>query len=191
MAPLIPVAAALKSANLGALNNDLAVYRTHYTVGKGKKKKQIDREIHVNPVSLTVGATVAVVGVAAAVGLGAIGLYAAGMGAAVQSGVTKGRTVRQLSKGQSVQNRDGSYTEGWGRWAVCNERGVPIRYINDKPTASNVLSPSDLSRGWTVERFRDTSTGYAFDAVHSSKKTLAITTRPRGGLINIGGGSLF
>ena len=186
MAPLIPISAALKGASsLGALNNDLAVYR--YSKGKGKKKKDV--EIHVNPVSIGVGLGAVAVAGAMAVGVGAIGLYAAGLGASREQGSTKGRTVVLITA--AVPAKTTPATARPARYAVRNERGVPIRYISGTPTADNVLSPSDLSRGWTVKDFQKVGDGYSFTAANDSKGHFSLYSRSRGGLISIGGGKLF
>jgi hypothetical protein len=183
MAPLIPAMIAAKQMNLGALNNDIAVYRSTKMKGKGKKKRKVETEYHVNPVSLTVGVAVGALGLAAAAAVGAVGLYAAGLGASREAGVTKTRTVRRVGNNNPDPSKQ--------TWAIYNERGVPIGRFVGLPTPSNALTPNDLSRGWTVTRFVAHDDYYIFDAQNAEKRHFALSERPRGGLITVGGGKLF
>jgi hypothetical protein len=205
MAPLIPVSMALKSMQGGSkeiskvLTGDIAVLRgTTKPRGKGRGKHGggLDYELHVNPVGIGLGA--AAIGGAAL--LCGVALYAAGLGASREQGVSKTRTIRMISKGAATQET--VYTGGTTpyqqadvyktpRYAVYNERNVPIRYIDGVPTSASVLSPSDAARGWTVTSFERRDDYYVATVANSEKKRFALGSRPRGGLISIGGGSLI
>lgn len=78
VAPAIAALAAKKRKNdaetgLSALKNDIFVQRWSKVVGTGKNRHVVEREIHVNPTSLAIGA-------AGTLAVGAAGVLAAGAG---------------------------------------------------------------------------------------------------------------
>jgi hypothetical protein len=157
-------------------------------------------------VSLSVGVgALAVAGGVAALAAG-VGLYAAGKQITTGAGVTKGRTVRLIQEGtpdtttvSTVMMPNPLYVSGVsdpknkfvpmehtvvvpgrpGKWAVYNERNVPIKYVSGTPTEENVISPSDRARGWTVDRLEKRGDIYMLTVKNASRRTIGTADRKK------------
>jgi hypothetical protein len=191
MAPLIPIAIGAKAASgtgqavARAMTNDIAVYHTSYIKGKGKKKHVVDREIHVNPVSVGVGAAVVVGSVAAAALLTGIALFASGQMATREAGVTNTYTVIQTSDEGSAS-----------KYTVYNQSGVPVKrgVTWDAEHGDRILSDSQKAKGWhatEVKHVAQNPNKYQVTVTNDTKKKFAIRDRSHNSLISVGGGGLF
>ena len=187
MAPMIPAALIGKMAGSGKdakqiLTGDLAVIRHHYIKkgkGRGKHKKpdkEINTELHVNPVSIGIG----VLTIGAAATLAAIALWMAGMGLKRNDTATKIYTVRNTGTADKPS------------WYLYSQRGVPIKRMGGTFTNDDILSATSLGQGWTLDSVTKSKDGtwYGVVAKNSGKKHWSMESRGRFG-INIGGGSIF
>ena len=68
-------------------------------------------------------------------------------------------------------------------WAIYSKRGVPVRYLKDEqPTVANVLSPNQITRGWTVETFEAKDDYYVATVVNATRRSWGLEKRPRFGI---------
>ena len=130
-----------------ALTNDIAVVkwtRQGEVKGRGRNRKVTsDREIelHVNPVSIGVGAGALAVGLLAA----GFGAWALGVGVKHEDGSTIDRRYVNYYK------KDGTELI-YQRTVVYSERGRPIKTLRSAPaTAQELLTDRELIRNYTVE----------------------------------------
>jgi len=155
-----------------ALTNDIAVVHTSRVGGKGKRKHVTDYEVHINPVSLAVGAAA----VGGAVVLGAAGLYLAGVDVTRSTGATKTYTVR----------KDGDV------WRVYSPKGVPLRTLGAEFMPDMVLSDTEKGQGWEIAGIRkDSDTLFTFKLKNDQKRVFGLRERDRKSWINIGGGGIL
>lgn len=170
------------------LTGDLAVIKwTKPEVKRGKKivKPSRDVEIHVNPVGVGIG----LLALGLAAGVGAIGLYAAGMGLKRQDGSTIYRKAIMYDHWDGVQ---------WvfDRTVIYTQNGRPIREVA-LPFSSYkmMLTDRELLQNWTVQQtdFRILETQnkirrlvYTMKLHTTEKKSFAFTERPRNPLVDVG-----
>lgn len=165
VAPLLlamaPALAGKAGEKVGAaMTNDIAVVKWHRPSevrGKGRARKYVserDVELHVNPVSVGVGAGALAVGLLAA----GFGAWALGVGAKREEGSTLDRrSVNYFKKenGQLV----------YSRTVVYGSRGVPVKTLAAIPkTPTELLTDRELIRNYTVQsttlRIEETETQY-------------------------------
>jgi len=185
MAPMIPAAIISKALQQGggaaasAMKNDIATIewtKKGKVKGKGKKKVTTpDRhvQVHVNPVSLTIGAGL----LGAAAVTGAAALWIAGLGLSRENSATRNYIVRNAG------------TEAKPSWRIYNGRGVAIRSpMSSEPSRDDILLRSDVSRGWQISDVADHGTFKTYVATNDSKKHFSIEKRER---FSVGGIKLF
>jgi hypothetical protein len=179
MAPLVPISAALRASS-SAMKNDIAIYRTTKIKGTGRHKRKVEAEYHVNPESLVVAGTVAVVGVATAGAIAAIALFAAGMGASRESGISKIYVLKMNPV------KAGSQIGDPPSWTVYNSRGIPVNRLTQwDGRGSSILSKAQIAQGYQAEdtRLVDNTEGkiYTVKIKNDSKNHFALSSRPRFG----------
>jgi len=144
---LLPALTKAAEAKTAAMTNDIAVVKWHRPAevrGKGRARKYVserDVELHVNPVSVGVGAGALAVGLLAA----GFGAWAMGVGVKREEGSTIDRRYVNYFK------KDGTELI-YQRTVVYSERGRPIKTLSSAPaTAQELLTDRELIRNYVVE----------------------------------------
>jgi hypothetical protein len=178
MAPLLlpAILKQLSERGSAAMKNDIVTYRTQYIKGKGKKKRAIDREIHVNPTSIAIAGGAAAVGLTAAAALAAIALFAGGMQASRETGTSRVYVLKMGANDPKNENRP--------TWTIYNARGLPVGRLKEwDGRGSAILSKAQLSQGWAAEDsvLVENTDGkiYTVKIRNDQKKHFALGSRPR------------
>lgn len=144
---LLPAITKAVEAKTAAMTNDIAVVKWHRPTeirGKGRARKVIlerDIELHVNPVSIGVGAGALAVGLLAA----GFGAWALGIGAKREQGSTLDRRYVNYFK-----KSEGALL--YSRTVVYSERGRPIKTLAAVPrTPTELLTDRELIKNYQVE----------------------------------------
>lgn len=174
MAPLIalPVIEKLLAEKAGgiaanAIKNDIAVIRTTKIKGKGKHKKLVESELHVNPAAIGVG-LVCIGGVVLSLAAAA---WLAGFGLDVGKTGSKTRYVA----------RDNGKT-GNPAWRIYDKHGIPVRQsIDHYPTTDDILTKAQIIKGWTVSSITPSQKGLLLiEIANPNASHFALKQRSRG-----------